>query len=192
MHIYSTGRFSAVMAGLVAAVALDACSSSATTTSTKPSARTSTSATGTSAARCTQVRSRLTQYPRLAVDVEPQRISGAMPRMRPLRGDTAFTVSFVVDAAGKPMLKTFDVSNHVGKNFENALRGSVASWRYAPAQLDGCKVARRVSHTINVAARARSAPSGQGTKPDDTSKPRGKPPASLRADEPGSARSDNR
>ena len=80
---------------------------------------------------------------------EPSRLSGAFPRIAPARRDTAFTVSFVVDTIGRPVISTFSVSKHVGTRFTTELRKSAAGWRYAPASAEGCAVARRVSHTID-------------------------------------------
>jgi len=99
--------------------------------------------------RCAEVRRRLVQYPNLMVEQEPARLSGAFPRIAPARRDTAFTVSFVVDTSGKPVISTFAVSRHVGTRFTTELRKSAVAWRYAPASAEGCAVARKVLHTID-------------------------------------------
>ena len=105
------------------------------------------------AARCAEVRARFKEYPSLMVEMEPSRLSGTFPRVSPARRDTSFTVSFVVDTAGKPAMPTFTVSKHVGARFTTELRKSVAGWRYSPASAEGCTLARKVSHTIDTRGR---------------------------------------
>jgi hypothetical protein len=107
-------------------------------------------------ARCISVREKLARYPDLIVDQQPERLSGTFPRMSPARRDTAFTVSFVVNMAGRPVMTSYSVSRHVGPAFAAELRKSVASWRYSPATLEGCAVARKVSHTIDTRARPKT------------------------------------
>ena len=108
--------------------------------------------TSKAASRCAEVAKRFVQYPDQMVEQEPQRLSGAFPRVAPARRDTAFTVSFVVDTLGKPVMATFTVSKHVGTRFATALRTSVTGWRYSPASAEGCLIRRKVSHTIGTAA----------------------------------------
>lgn len=106
------------------------------------------SATG-DRARCITVRERLASYPDLMVHEQPTRLSGSFPKLSPAKRDTAFTVSFVVNMTGKPVMSSFSVSKHVGPRFAAELKKNVVSWRYAPATLEGCAVARKVSHTIS-------------------------------------------
>ncbi len=116
--------------------------------------------------RCAEVRRRLVQYPNLMVEQEPARLSGAFPRIAPARRDTAFTVSFVVDTSGKPVISTFAVSRHVGTRFTMELRKSAVAWRYAPASAEGCAVARKVSHTVDTGRpRSRRSAATSGTHP---------------------------
>jgi len=90
------------------------------------------------------------------VNEQPARLSASFPKMSPARRDTAFTVSFVVNMAGKPVMSSFSVSKHVGPRFAAELKKNVASWRYSPATLEGCAVARKVSHTIDTSARPKT------------------------------------
>ena len=134
-------------------------------------------------ARCDTVVAKIAKYPKLMVEAEPTRLSGAMPRVMPARRDRPFTVSFVVDTAGKPVLRTFSVSSHVGSRFRTEMRKSVATWKYQPAWLEGCPVPRRVSHTINVGG-SRSAPGSRspdaasGSSPSAVSSPPAPQPSS--------------
>ena len=102
--------------------------------------------------RCVAVRERLAKYPALMVEQEPSRLSGSFPKISPARRDTSFTVSFTVNMTGKPVMSSFSVSKHVGTRFSTELKKSVALWRYSPATLEGCPVARKVSHTIDTRA----------------------------------------
>ena len=112
--------------------------------------------TSVSSTRCVAVREKLAKYPDLMVDEQPTRLSGSFPRLSPARRDTAFTVSFTVNMAGKPVMSTYTVSKHVGPRFAAELKKSVATWRYSPASLEGCPVARKVSHTIDTRPRPRT------------------------------------
>jgi hypothetical protein len=107
-------------------------------------------ATSKTASRCAEVRRRFVQYPDQLAEQEPQRLSGAFPKIAPARRDTSFTVSFIVDTLGKPVASTMTVSKHVGTRFTTELRKAVAGWRYSPASAEGCLIRRKVSHTINL------------------------------------------
>lgn len=106
--------------------------------------------------RCIAVREKLARYPDLMVDEQPTRLSGSFPKLSPARRDTGFTVAFTVNMIGKPVMSTFSVSKHVGPTFAAELRKNVTAWRYSPATLEGCPVARKVSHTIDTRPRPRT------------------------------------
>ena len=73
-----------------------------------------------------------------------------------------YTVKFhvLVDAAGKPDMKTFAIDTTSHPWLATSVKGAVAKWSFAPAEVAGCKIPRNYSLGIS---------------------PRGKTPASTRA-----------
>ena len=73
-----------------------------------------------------------------------------------------YTVKFhvLVDAAGKPDMKTFAIDTTSHPWLATSVKGAVAKWSFAPAEVAGCKIPRNYSLGIS---------------------PRGKTPASTKA-----------
>ena len=62
-----------------------------------------------------------------------------------------FNVKFhvVVDATGKPDMKTFAIDTTSHPWFATSVKGAVAKWKFSPAEVAGCKIPRTYSLGIS-------------------------------------------
>jgi hypothetical protein len=81
-------------------------------------------------------------------------------------------INVLVDAAGKPDMKTFVVDTASHPWLGTSLKASLAKWTFAPAELAGCKIPRTYSLGISPRDKKPAA-----TKPAAAKPPAKKPPA---------------
>jgi hypothetical protein len=88
-----------------------------------------------------------------------------------------FNVKFhvLVDTLGRADMKTFTVDTSSHPWFANSVRGAVAKWRFAPAEVAGCKIPRKYSLGISPKNKT-PASSKATTKAPATKAPAKKPP----------------
>ena len=104
----------------------------------------------TGAAHCAEVRERAKANPGLDVEKlptpvkQPKRLlAGPFPPGvigRDGYADVHTTV--VVDTLGKPVMKTFKVKKASHPWLGQDVKRTIAGWKFTPAELEGCKVAR--------------------------------------------------
>jgi hypothetical protein len=104
----------------------------------------------TGAAHCAEVRDRAKANPALDVEKlptpvkQPRRLlAGPFPPGVIGRGGYADVhTTVVVDTLGKPVMKTFKVKKASHPWLGQDVKRTIAGWKFAPAELEGCKVAR--------------------------------------------------
>jgi hypothetical protein len=104
----------------------------------------------TGAARCAEVRERAKANPGLDVEKlptpvkQPRRLlAGPFPPGVIGRGGYADVhTTVVVDTLGKPVMKTFKVKKASHPWLGQDVKRTIAEWKFTPAELEGCKVAR--------------------------------------------------
>jgi hypothetical protein len=115
------------------------------------SARPMTSANAIAPGDCVEARRRAAAQPDLDVDRPPAPIRQSprpfqqMPaavRTQVAKTGAVVKVSVLVDTLGHADMKTFHVVETSHPWFAQNMRGVLARWRFTPAQLAGCKVAR--------------------------------------------------
>ena len=148
-------RFSRV----VALTMLSACASGSATSNVRVRPQL------TGAAHCAEVRARAKKNPALAVEKlptpvkQPSRLlAGPFPPGvigRDGYADVHTTV--VVDTLGKPVMKTFKVKKASHPWLGQDVKRTIAGWKFTPAELEGCKVARiyKVDATSGTASSGR-------------------------------------
>jgi len=104
----------------------------------------------TGAAHCAEVRERAKANPSLEVEKlptpvkQPRRLlAGPFPAGvigRSGYADVHTTV--VVDTMGNPLMKTFKVKKASHPWLGQDVKRTIAGWKFTPAELEGCKVAR--------------------------------------------------
>ena len=106
---------------------------------------------GVSYGDCPEARKRAAAKPDLEVDRLPSPIRkrpAAFQQMPPNvrsevdRKGAVVKVDVVVDTLGRADMRTFKVVDVSNPWFADNLRSVMATWRFAPAQLAGCKVRR--------------------------------------------------
>lgn len=77
------------------------------------------------------------------VEMKPAPIRRPVPRTALRRdGSSVIRVEVMVDTLGKPDMTTFKVIESSNAWFTTGARNAIAKWTFAPAERDGCKVAR--------------------------------------------------
>jgi hypothetical protein len=104
----------------------------------------------TGSAHCAEVRARAKANPALEVEKlptpvkQPRRLlAGPFPAGVIGRGGYADVhTTVVVDTLGAPVMKTFKVKKASHPWLGQDVRRTIAEWKFSPAELEGCKVAR--------------------------------------------------
>ena len=104
----------------------------------------------TGAAHCAEVRERAKANPGLDVEKlptpvkQPKRLlAGPFPAGVIGRGGYADVhTTVVVDTLGRPVMKSFRVRKASHPWLGQDVKQTIAQWRFSPAELEGCKVAR--------------------------------------------------
>ena len=103
----------------------------------------------TGAAHCAEVRERAKANPSLDVEKLPtpvkqptRLLAGPFPPGVIRNGYADVHTTVVVDTLGKPMMKTFKVKKASHPWLGQDVRRTIANWKFSPAELEGCKVAR--------------------------------------------------
>ena len=120
------------------------------------------------------------------IAMTPPPIAGKIPKGAADRNGW-YNVKFhvLVDAAGKPDMKTFVVDTTSHPWFASSVKTAVARWKFRPADVAGCKVPRNYSLGISPRGKtpaaatkpaAKSAPSKATTSKPAPSKPAAKKP----------------
>jgi hypothetical protein len=78
----------------------------------------------------------------------------------------------VVDAAGKPDMKTFAVDTTSHPWLATSVKSAVAQWKFSPAEVAGCKVPR--NYSLGISPRGKS-PAAAATKPAAKNIPKAAP-----------------
>ena len=117
-------------------------------TGTTSSARVRAPLTG--AAHCAEVRDRAKGNPGLDVEKlptpvkQPRRLLAGPfpPGVIGRNGYADVHTTVVVDTLGKPVMKTFKVKKASHPWLGQDVKRTIAGWKFTPAELEGCKVAR--------------------------------------------------
>ena len=119
--------------------------------------------TGVAYGDCVEARKRAAEKPDLEVDRLPspvrqrpaafQRMPAAVKSQVDKKG-AVIKVDVVVDTLGRADMKTFKVVEVSNPWFADNLKGILPQWRFAPAQLAGCKVRRVYKFSATAKPRA--------------------------------------
>jgi hypothetical protein len=139
----------AIATPLVAALAAACASSNATPSTSEEVKPVRVASTGIAYGDCKEARIRAAAKPDLDVDRIPSPVTMkprpfvGFPRSA-LRKDGSATikVDVVVDTTGRADMSTFRVVDVSHPWFEKNLRSVLPKWRFTPAELAGCRVAR--------------------------------------------------
>jgi hypothetical protein len=103
----------------------------------------------TGEAHCAEVRERAKANPALDVEKlptpvkQPKRLlAGPFPPGVIRNGYADVHTTVLVDTLGRPVMKTFKVKKASHPWLGQDVKRTIAEWRFTPAELEGCKVAR--------------------------------------------------
>ena len=87
-----------------------------------------------------------------------------------------FNVKFqvLVDTLGRADMKTFTIDTTSHPWFANSVRGAVAKWKFAPAEVAGCKIPRKYS--LGISPKNKAPASSKATTKTPAKAPAKKPP----------------
>lgn len=98
---------------------------------------------------CAEARARAAANPSLDVEripapvaMKPAPFAGYPKSALRKDGSATVKVDVVIDTLGHPDMRTFKAVEVSHPWFERNIRGVIAKWRFTPAELAGCKVAR--------------------------------------------------
>lgn len=119
--------------------------------------------TGVSFGDCVEARKRAAEKPDLDVDRLPSPLRQRPPAFQKMpaavktevdKRGAVVKVDVVVDTLGRPDMRTFKVVEASNQWFASNLKTVMPTWRFAPAQLAGCKVRRVYKFSATAKPRA--------------------------------------